>query len=570
VAELCDAALHLIDTPNARSRTLMKYVPGPDFPTGGIVVDPPEAIAEAYTTGRGSFRVRARWHTEDTGRGTYLIVITEVPWLVQKGRLVEKLAELINDKKLPLVVDARDESAEDIRLVIEPRSRTVDAELLMESLFKLTELESRISLNMNVLLKGRIPKVVGLAEALNEWLAHRRDVLVRRSKYRLSQIEHRLEVLGGYLVAYLNLDKVIKIIRTEDEPKPVLMKTFKLSDVQAEAILNMRLRNLRKLEEMEIRGEEKDLRAERTAVKNLIGSEKEQWKKIADEIKELRTKFGPKTPLGKRRTTFAQAPEHDEAAIEEALVEREPITVVVSEKGWIRALRGTVTDLSGIAFKADDGPKFAFPAETTSKCLVFATNGRFYTLDAAKLPGGRGHGEPIRLFADMEQEAALVAVFRHEGGRKFLVASAQGRGFVVPEDECLGNTRKGKQVLNVTPPDEARALAVVEGEQAAAIGENRKMVIFPLDQVPEMGRGRGVRLQRYKDGELSDVKTFKAGDGLTWVDSGGRVFVQSLKELAAWRGNRGDAGRVRPDRFLTNNKFGQVSVNGNGKAREEK
>jgi topoisomerase-4 subunit A len=570
VAELCDAALHLIDTPNARSRTLIKYVPGPDFPTGGIIVDPPEAIAEAYTTGRGSFRVRARWHKEETGRGTYLIVITEIPWLVQKGRLVEKLAELINDKKLPLVVDARDESAEDIRLVIEPRARTVDAELLMESLFKLTELESRISLNMNVLVKGRIPKVVGLADALNEWLAHRREVLVRRSKYRLSQIEHRLEVLGGYLVAYLNLDKVIKIIRTEDEPKPVLMKTFKLSDVQAEAILNMRLRNLRKLEEMEIRGEEKDLRAERTAVKNLIGSEKEQWKKIADEIKELRTKFGPKTPLGKRRTTFAQAPEHDEAAIEEALVEREPITVVVSEKGWIRALRGTVTDLSGIAFKADDGPKFSFPAETTSKCLVFATNGRFYTLDAAKLPGGRGHGEPIRLFADMEQEADLVAVFRHQGGRKFLVASAQGRGFVVPEDECLGNTRKGKQVLNVTPPDEARALAVVEGELAAAIGENRKMVIFPLDQVPDMTRGRGVRLQRYKDGELSDVKTFKAGDGLTWVDSGGRVFVQSLKELAAWRGNRGDAGRVRPDRFLTNNKFGQVPVNGNGKAREEK
>jgi topoisomerase-4 subunit A len=570
VAELCDAALHLIDTPNARSRTLMKYVPGPDFPTGGIIVDPPETIAEAYTTGRGSFRVRARWHKEETGRGTYLIVITEIPWLVQKGRLVEKLAELINDKKLPLVVDARDESAEDIRLVIEPRSRTVDAELLMESLFKLTELESRISLNMNVLVKGRIPKVVGLAEALNEWLAHRREVLVRRSKYRLAQIEHRLEVLGGYLVAYLNLDKVIKIIRTEDEPKPVLMKTFKLTDVQAEAILNMRLRNLRKLEEMEIRGEEKDLRAERTAVKNLIGSEKEQWKKIADEIKELRTKFGPKTPLGKRRTTFAQAPEHDEAAIEEALVEREPITVVVSEKGWIRALRGTVTDLSGIAFKADDGPKFSFPAETTSKCLVFATNGRFYTLDAAKLPGGRGHGEPIRLFADLEQEAALVAVFRHEGGRKFLVASAQGRGFVVPEDECLGNTRKGKQVLNVTPPDEARALAVVEGEQAAAIGENRKMVIFPLDQVPEMGRGRGVRLQRYKDGDLSDVKTFKAADGLTWVDSGGRVFVQSLKELAAWRGNRGDAGRVRPDRFLTNNKFGQQPANGNGKAREEK
>jgi len=567
-AELCDAALHLIDTPNARSRTLLKYVPGPDFPTGGVIVDPPEVIAEAYHTGRGSFRVRARWHKEDTGRGTYLIVVTQIPWLVQKGRLIERLAELINEKKLPLVADARDESAQDIRLVIEPRSRAVDAELLMESLFKLTELESRIPLNMNVLVKGRIPQVVGLAEALSEWLAHRREVLLRRAKFRLNQIEHRLEVLGGYLVAYLNLDKVIKIIRSEDEPKPVLMKTFKLSDVQADAILNMRLRNLRKLEEMEIKKEDKDLRAERTTLKHLIGSESEQWKKVAGEIKEIRAKFGPKTPLGKRRTSFAQAPEHDEAAIEEALVEREPITVVVSEKGWIRALRGVVTDLSGIAFKADDRLKFAFPAETTSRCLVFATNGRFYTLDAAKLPGGRGHGEPIRLFTDLEQEADLVAVFRHQGGRKFLVASAQGRGFVVPEDECVANTRKGKQVLNVKPPDAARALAVVEGELVAAIGENRKMVIFPLEQAPEMGRGRGVRLQRYKDGELSDVKTFKADDGLTWVDTAGRIFTQSMKELAAWRGNRGDAGRVRPDRFLTNNKFGQLPAN--GKEREEK
>jgi len=566
VAELCDAALHLIDTPNARSRTLLKYVPGPDFPTGGVVVDPPDAIAEAYTTGRGSFRVRARWHKEDTGRGTYVVVVTEIPWLVQKGRLVERLAELINEKKLPLVAETRDESANDIRLVIEPRSRTVDPELMMESLFKLTELESRISLNMNVLVKGgRVPKVVGLAEALSEWLAHRRDVLLRRSKYRLDQIDHRLEVLGGYLVAYLNVDKVIKIIRTEDEPKPVLMKTFKLSDVQAEAILNMRLRNLRRLDEMEIKTEDKDLRAERKALQQLIGSEKEQWKRIADEVKDIRTKFGPKTPLGKRRTSFAQAPEHDAAAIEEALVEREPITVVVSEKGWIRALRGTVMDLSGIAFKTDDGPKFAFAAETTSKCLVFATNGRFYTLDAAKLPGGRGHGEPIRMFAELEQDADLVAVFRHQGGRKFLVGSSQGRGFVVAEDECLANTRKGKQVLNVTPPDEAAALAVVEGELVAAIGENRKLVIFPLDQVPEMARGRGVRLQRYKDGGLADLKIFKAEEGLTWVDAGGRVFTQTIKELAAWRGNRSDAGRVRPDRFLTNNKFGSLPTNGKPK-----
>jgi len=568
VAELCDAALHLIATPNARSRTLVKYVSGPDFPTGGVIVDPPEAVAEAYTTGRGSFRVRARWHKEETGRGTYLIVITEIPWLVQKGRLVERLAELINDKKLPLVADARDESAEDIRLVIEPRSRTVDAELLMESLFKLTELESRIPLNMNVLLKGRIPRVVGLAEALTEWLTHRREVLLRRSNFRLNRIEHRLEVLGGYLVAYLNLDKVIKIIRSEDEPKPVLMKTFKLSDVQADAILNMRLRNLRKLEEMEIRQEDKALRAERKKLKDLIGSETEQWKRIADEVKEVRAKFGPKTPLGKRRTAFAQAPVHDEAAIEEALVEREPITVVVSEKGWIRTLRGTVSDLSGVAFKTDDGPKFAFPAETTSKCLVFATNGRFYTLDAAKLPGGRGHGEPIRLFVDLEQEADVVAVFRHQGGRKFLVASTEGRGFVVPEDECLANTRKGKQVLNVAMPDEARAIAVAEGELVAAIGDNRKMLVFPLEQVPEMTRGRGVRLQRYKDGGLSDVKAFKVEEGLSWTDTAGRAFSLTLKELADWRGNRADAGRLAPKGFPRSNTFSQVPAN--GKAREEK
>ena len=566
-AELCDAALHLIDTPNARSRTLLKYVPGPDFPTGGLIVDPREVIAEAYATGRGSFRVRARWHKEDTGRGTYLIVVTEIPWQVQKGRLVERIAELLNEKKLPLVADVRDESAEDIRLVIEPRARTANPELLMESLFKLTELESRIPLNMNVLIKGRIPKVVGLAEALTEWLAHRREVLVRRTKFRLSQIEHRLEVLGGFLVAYLNLDKVIKIIRNEDEPKPVLMKAFKLSEVQADAILNMRLRNLRKLEEMEIKTEDKELRAERKDVQSLIGSDKAQWKKVADEIKLVRDKFGPKTPLGKRRTTFAEAPEHDEAAIEEALVEREPVTVVVSEKGWIRALRGTVTDLSGVVFKADDALKFAFPAETTSKCLIFATNGRFYTLDAAKLPGGRGHGEPVRLFIDLEQEADLVTVFRHQGGRKFLVGSAQGRGFVVPEDECVANTRKGKQVLNVTAPDEARALAVVDGDLIASIGENRKMVIFPLDQVPEMGRGRGVRLQRYKDGGLSDLKTFKTDDGLTWIDTAGRVFSLTLKELADWRGNRADAGRLPPKGFPRTNKFGQSAAN--GKPRDE-
>jgi len=567
-AELCDAALFLIDNPTARAKTLLKYIPGPDFPTGGIIVDPREAIAEAYATGRGSFRVRARWHKEETGRGTYQIVVTEIPWLVQKTRLIEKMAELFNEKKLLLVDEFRDESTEDVRVVIEPKSRTVDAELLMESLFKLTEMESRISLNMNVLSKGKVPKVMDLAEVLREWLDHRRDVLIRRSRHRLAQIEHRLEMLGGFLIAYLNLDKVIKIIRNEDEPKPVLIKTFKLSEVQADAILNMRLRNLRRLEEMEIRQENKSLQDEKAVVEKLLRSEKEQWGTVADQIKKVREAFGKKTPLGKRRTEFAEAPEHDIAAIEEAMAVREPITVVVSEKGWIRALRGHQTDLSGVSFKTDDGLKFAFPAETTSKLLAFATNGRFYTIDASKLPGGRGHGEPVRLYADIEQDGDLIAVFCYQGGRKFIVGSRTGRGFVVAEDECLGNTRKGKQVLNVKPPDAACAIAPVEGDLVAAVGENRKLVIFPLDQVPEMTRGRGVRLQRHKDGGLSDVTTFKGSDGLNWITENGRTSNLSLKELAAWRGNRGDAGRVRPDRFLANLKFGrplEISKNGNGK-----
>jgi topoisomerase-4 subunit A len=564
VAELCDAALYLIEQPKARTRTLLKYVLGPDFPTGGLVVDPPEVIAEAYATGRGSFRLRARWKTEDTGRGTYLIVVTEIPWQVQKMRLVERIAELINERKLPLVADMRDESAEDVRLVFEPRSRSVDPALLMESLFKLTELETRVPLNMNVLLRGRIPRVVGLAEALSEWLAHRRDVLLRRSRHRLAEIEHRLEVLSGYLVAYLNLDKVIKIIRKEDEPKPVLMKSFKLSEVQADAILNMRLRNLRRLEEMEIRQEDKALRTEKKSIEDLLRSEKQQWKKIGDEVRAVRDRFGPKTPLGKRRTGFAKAPAHDEAAIEQALVEREPVTIVVSDKGWIRALRGQVADLSALSFKADDSLKLAFFAETTSKLLVFATNGRFYTIEAAKLPGGRGHGEPIRLFIDLEQEADVVSVFRYEGGRKLLVASRHGRGFIAPEDECVANTRKGKQVLNVKAPDAARTVTPVEGDLVAAIGENRKMVIFPIEQVPDMARGRGVRLQRYKDGGLSDIKTFEIEKGLNWSDSAGRIFNLSLKELADWRGNRADAGRLAPKGFPKTNMFGNSEGRSNG------
>jgi topoisomerase-4 subunit A len=429
---------------------------------------------------------------------------------------------------------------------------------MMESLFKLTELESRIPLNMNVLVKGRIPKVLGLAEVLREWLDHRRDVLVRRSQHRLAQIEHRLDVLGGYLVAYLNLDKVIKIIRNEDEPKPVLMKSFKLSEVQADAILNMRLRNLRKLEEMEIRSEDKALREEHKKLKSLLGSEDQQWKTIAGQIREIKTTFGPKTELGRRRTDFADAPTHDVAAIEEAMVVREPITVVVSEKGWVRALRGHVTDLSGVTFKNDDALRFAFPTETTAKILIFGSNGRFYTLDASKLPGGRGHGEPLRLFIDLEQDADVVAAMAYDGSRKFLVASYQGNGFIVSESEVLGTTRKGKQVLNLKAPDRAAAMTVVTGEQVATVGENRKLLVFPIDQVPEMTKGRGVRLQRYLDKGLSDIATFEVEKGLSWIDTAGRSFTMSLKDLKDWRGDRAAAGRIRPDRFLTNNKFGAL------------
>jgi topoisomerase-4 subunit A len=555
-AELCDAALHLIDKPDAKSKSLLKWVKGPDFPTGGIIVDSKEAIAEAYVTGRGAFRTRAKWVQEEGSRGTWIVVITEIPWLVQKSRLVEKIAELLNEKKLPLVGDVRDESAEDVRLVIEPKSRTVDPELMMESLFRLTELESRISLNLNVLVKGRVPKVVGLAETLREWLDHLRDVLIRRSNFRKTQIEHRLEVLGGYLIAYLNIDKVIKIIRTEDEPKPVLMKTFKLTEIQADSILNMRLRNLRKLEEMEIRTEDKNLRNELKGVNSLLGSETQQWAKVGEQVKTVRDMFGPKTPLGKRRTMFADAPEHDLAAIEEAFVEREPVTVVVSEKGWVRTMKGHMADLSGLQFKTDDKLDQAFFAESTSKLLMFATNGKFYSLDVAKLPGGRGHGEPIRMFVDLDQDAAIVSLFVNKGGRKFLIASTDGQGFIVNEDDCVGNTRKGKQVLNVKPPAEGKAITTVAGDTVAVIGSNHKMVVFGLDQVPEMARGRGVRLQKYTSASLSDVTTFDSKTGLAWKDGAGRDQSRSMKELANWKGNRADAGRIA-DGLPKSNKFGK-------------
>lgn len=557
VSELCDAALHLIKKPKAGIDALVGLVPGPDLPTGGIIVEDKASIVEAYRTGRGSFRVRARWATEDQGRGTYVIVVTEIPYQVQKARLIEKIAELMESKRLPLVGDIRDESAEDIRIVIDPKVRKVNAALLMESLFKLTDLETRVPLNLNVLSKGVVPKVMGLGEVLNEWLDHRREVLVRRSEYRLAQIKHRLEVLDGYLIAYLNLDEVIRIIRNEDEPKRLLIKTFKLSDVQAEAILNMRLRSLRKLEEVGIKSEHTKLTVERKDLEALVKSEEKQWAVVADQVKEVKKTFGPKTPLGRRRTSFGDAPEHSDVDIQEAMVVREPITVIVSQKGWIRAMKGHDVDTSGLTFKTDDHLKAAIKVETTDKIIVASTGGRFYTLIAEKLPGGRGHGEPIRLMVDMDGAEDVISVFAHDPKRRLLVVSNEGRGFIVPEGELLANTRKGKWVMTVSAPEEMRTCVVVEGDMVATIGENRKLLIFPLSEIPEMTRGKGVRLQKFQSGGIADARVFKKEEGLTWQDSSNRSFTRALKELNDWVGSRAQAGRLPPQGFPRHGKFGK-------------
>jgi len=560
IGELCTAAQHLIKTPGASTEDLLQFIQGPDFPTGGILVKSDAAYLEAYETGRGGFRVRARWEVEDLGRGTWQVVVTEIPYQVQKSRLIEKIAELLQARKLPLLDDVRDESAEDVRLVLVPRSKNVDAALLMESLFKLTDLENRFSLNMNVLSGGRIPMVMGIKQALQEWLDHRKDVLVRRSQHRLAQIEHRLEVLGGYLIAYLNLDEVIRIIREEDDAKVSLKAAFGLTDVQAEAILNMRLRSLRKLEELEIRKEHDKLTAERDELLTLLGSEARQWTKIGKQIGEMAKAYGPETPLGKRRTTFGDAPDHDLTDIHQAMIEKEPITVVISQKGWIRALKGHQSDLSSLTFKQDDSLKLHLLAETTDKLLVFTTGGKFFTLGADKLPGGRGHGEPIRLMVDMEEGQDVIDVFVYRGDRKLLVVSDEARGFVVNEADVVANTRKGKQVLNVTPPIEARLCVAAEGDHVAIIGRNRKLLVFPLAQVAEMARGRGVRLQRYRDGGVSDVTVFKAEDGLSWVDSSGRSFNRKMDELTDWRGDRAQAGRLPPNGFPRTNTFGRRTL----------
>ena len=555
VDELCAALLHLIKHPNATIEKLVEMIPGPDFPTGGVIVEPREAILDAYKTGRGGFRLRAKWHKEDTGRGGYQIVVTEIPYQVQKNKLEIAIADLIAAKKLPLLGDVRDESAEEIRFVLEPKSRSVDPVLLMESLFRLTELEVRFSLNMNVLSAGQIPNVLSLRDVLTQWLEHRIDVLVRRSQYRLKKIEHRLEVLDGFLIAYLNIDEVIRIVRREDDPKAKLIAKLKLSDVQAEAILNLRLRSLSRLEEIEIKAEHDKLSKERRELKQLLKSEELQWERISDEVKATRERYSKKTPLGKRRTNFADAPDV-EVDLDAALVEKEPITVILSEKGWIRALKGHQDDLSKLEFKQGDELKRALKAHTTDKLILFATNGKFFTLEASQLPGGRGHGEPVRLMVDLEENHDFAELFVHDPARKLLVASTGAYGFIVPEEEVVASTRKGKQVLNVSEPEEARVCVPVEGDHVATIGENRKMLIFKLDEVNEMTRGKGVILQRFKDGALSDIRCFKKSDGLAWLDSAGREFTLSWSELKEWVGERAQAGRLAPKGFPRSNKFG--------------
>ncbi len=554
-AELCDAALHLIKFPNAGVEKLTQFVVGPDFPTGGIVIDDRASILEAYKTGRGGFRVRARWSTEDLGRGGWQIVITEIPYLVQKSRLIEKCAELLTAKKLPLLADIRDESAEDIRIVLEPKSRTVDPTLMMEQMFRNTELEARIPLNMNVLSGGKVPVVMSLADVLREWLQHRKTVLVRRTNFRLAEIARRLEILGGYLIAYLNLDEVIRIIREEDEPKPALIKRFKLTDNQAEAILNMRLRALRKLEEMEIRTENGNLIKEQKGLNALLKSDDQQWQQIAEEIKAVKEKFSKKTSLGKRRTDFAEAPEID-LDLEQSMIEKEPVTIVCSEKSWIRAMRGHIEDATTLSYKDGDRGKFILNAQSTDKIMLFSSSGKFFTLEAGKLPGGRGHGEPVRLMADLDSTDSIVALFVHVPGTKRLLASTDGDGFVVLEDECVATTRKGKQVLNVKAPSEAQVCVPVEESDShvATVGNNRKLLIFKLSELPEMTRGKGVRMQKFKDGGLSDARTFKLKEGLSWIDSSGRNFT--VTELKDWLGERAQAGRLPPKGFPKNNRFG--------------
>ena len=575
ISELCDACLHLIKSPDARIETLLKYIPGPDFPTGGTIVESHENIVNAYKTGRGSFRLRARFSVEDLERGQWQVVITEIPFQVQKSKLIEKIAELIQTKKIPILEDIRDESAEDIRVVLEPKSKNVDPNILMETLFKISDLEIRFSMNMNVLIDGLVPKVCDLNEVLKAFLDHRRNILKRRSNFRLKKIDNRLEVLEGLIIAFLNLDRVIDIIRYDDNPKLALMsedwskqhdrakderdykrpdisREGELSDVQTEAILNMRLRSLRRLEEVELVKERDSLMEERANLEDLLADTLQQWNKIAEEIRETKKQFGQNYISGTRRTDFAEAQDFEEVPIE-AMIEREPITVVCSSMGWIRAMNGHIDLTRELKFKDGDGPGLIFHAQTTDKLLALASNGRFYTILASSLPGGRGMGEPLRLMVDIPDEALIVNLITFRPGQKLLVASSTGDGFIVTHDDVVAQTKSGKQILNTKREAVAKVCHNICGDHVAVVGENRKVLIFPISEIPEMVRGKGVRLQKYKDGGLSDITTFNLSEGLTWLDPAGRT--RSETNLEDWTGKRATAGRMAPRGFPKNNKF---------------
>jgi topoisomerase-4 subunit A len=578
IDELIAGCLALINTPDMPDEELVALVPGPDFPTGGVIVEPRENILEAYRSGRGSFRLRAAWEVEQLPRGLWQIVITEIPFQVQKSRLIERIAELIHTRKVPVLADVRDESADDVRLVLEPRTRNVDPDVLMGLMFRNCDLEVRFSLNMNVLIDGRTPKVCSMREVLRAFLDHRRDVLQRRSRHRMEKIDQRVEVLEGFLVAFLNLDRVIDIIRYDDAPKDALMREQwdkphrraaseadyespaaratgtedSLTETQAEAILNMRLRALRRLEEIALRTEYDALLKERAGLEDLLSSDRLQWKRISKELGEARKAFGAGAPGGARRTRFAQAKDVEDVPIE-AMIEREPITVVCSQMGWIRAMKGHIALDSALKFKDGDAGRFIFHAETTDKIVLFGSNGRFYTLLGANLPGGRGMGEPVRLMIDLPNEAEIVTLFTHRPGTRLLVASNAGDGFLVPSDEVLAQTRSGKQVLNLRDGVVARVCQVATGDHAAVVGENRKVLVFPLEELPEMTRGKGVRLQKYKDGGLSDATTFALADGLSWKDPAGRTRTET--DLGEWLGKRATAGRMAPRGFPRDNRF---------------
>ena len=551
VGELCDAMRLMIAEPDCSIDALATAVQGPDFPTGGVLVETAENIRQAYATGRGSFRLRARWEKEPLPLGAYQIVVTEIPYMVPKARLIEKIAELLEEKKLPLLADIREESAEQIRLVFEPKTRNVDPDVLMESLFRSTDLEVRVPLNLNVIDSKGAPRVMGLKDALGEFLAHRLAVLERRSRNRLDEISRRMEILRGQMVVYLNVDEVIRIIREADAPKPALIERFDLTDLQAEAILNLRLRALHKLEQIAIQQELDALAAEATGIETLLADESLRWRAIDQEVIEINEEFGRHTELGKRRTELGGAPSAIIVPVH-ALVEREPVTVLCSDKGWIRAVKGHNVPLADQRYKEGDGPRFALETQTTDRLLIFASNGRFFTLGIDKLPGGRGHGEPLKLMIDLPNEAEIVALRVYRPGEKMMLVSTDGRGFIVNQDEAQAQTRAGKQVMNPADKVTARFCLPFTGDALALVGDNRKLLVLPLADIPEMTRGRGVILQKYKDGGLADAKIIRLAEGLSWP-SGSRMRTEP--DLTAWKTGRGSSGRMVPNGFPRPTRF---------------